>query len=82
MTTARARMLELTELPAGATARLHFLSITQTGGDCDIHIYNEITVSLMADCEVEIDQPEYEIELQEDYAIDLEQEIQVEWYCG
>ena len=32
MPTARARMLELSPLASGNTARVHFLAITQTGG--------------------------------------------------
>ena len=51
MPTAKARMLELSPLSSGNTARAHFLAITQTGGGTPtlIPTIHELTISTLDD---------------------------------
>lgn len=55
MTTARERMLQLSPLPTGNTARAHFLAITQTGGTIELQLFNELSVELEDDFEVSLE---------------------------
>ena len=75
MATARARMLDLSDLLSGNSARLHFLSITQTGGGSTI--YGQIEVLMMSDLEVELES-ELETELEPELETELQPEIVVE----
>jgi hypothetical protein len=76
MSTARARMLELSPLPSGESARAHFLAITQGSGS--IIIYGELEVELMADYEVSLE-TEYTAELEAfEFEVELEKEFEVE----
>lgn len=75
MTTARERMLQLSPLPSGNTARAHFLAIQQVAGS--LQVFGELEVELMADLEVSIES-EMEIELEQDNVIVLEPELEVE----
>ena len=70
MPTARERMLELSSLPSGNTARAHFLSIVQENG---LQIYDALDVELdMCDYEV-VMEPEFTVQLQEEeYQVTLE----------
>ena len=47
MATAKERMLALTSLAVGNTARLHFLSITQTGGTGTVIIGGDRTSNVI-----------------------------------
>lgn len=71
MPTAGERMLELSALPTGNTARAHFLSIVQGTGT--IQVFEAIDVEIeMVDYEVVVE-PEFTVNLQEDeYQVQLE----------
>lgn len=77
MTTARERMLELTALPVGSTARLHFLSIDNVVGSTNTFVYGEIAVELVGDLEVELE-GDFETELEGDLEVELEKDFEVE----
>lgn len=71
-------MLTLSSLASGATARLHFLSITKTGGIGTVNIYGEVEVELMADLEVRME-PDIAVEIDsEDIIVEVESDIEVE----
>jgi len=53
MTTARARMLELSPL-TNTTARLHFLAITQTGVAGDVYLGTPLTATIAGTLEASI----------------------------
>ena len=80
MPTAAERMLELSALPTGNTARAHFLSIVQGTGT--IQVFEAIDVELeMADYEVVVDS-EYVVQLQEsEYQVELEPEEYTVEFC-
>lgn len=85
MPTARERMLELSSLPSGFTARAHFLSITQTGGgpgepvfiDRLNNIYGEEVIVLLGDIEIELEDDVIEVQAEPDYIVTLEDEFKV-----
>jgi len=75
MTTARERMLQLSSLAAGNSARAHFLSIQQIEGS--LQVFGELEAVLLADLEVEIE-AEMEITLDQDIVVTLDPELEVE----
>lgn len=75
MPTARERMLELSPLASGVSAREHFLAITQGTGD--ITVYEQTTVFLMPDLEVTLEE-ELSTQLEEELVVEIEKELIVE----
>ena len=85
MVVARDRMLELSSLTSGNTARAHFLSITQTGGPGgDIFVGPGLTAEIEQNLEVElgavlsadIESPTLSADLQQSLSSTIEQEIE------
>lgn len=80
MPTASERMLELSALSSGNTARAHFLSIQQGTGQ--LNIYGEINTKIMPDINVVIDDSSISVNVDNnEISVTLEPEINVQVEC-
>ena len=74
MPTAAEQLLSLSSLPSGSSARAHFLSIQEEGGNTIVNIYGDLELELMADYIIEIDQG-YAASVEDDLVVELDKEL-------